>query len=162
MAAFFLYRYFFPSAERQIIRRLDNLATDVSFSNVSGSQSNQITAGLFADRVADYFTDDVTLLLEDIDGYSKSLTSQEGVRLSLFTVRSRLDSLAVTFLDPQVRVESSESSGRSGQVSVTVRIAWEEAGRKSNLSARELSLSLVKLDNQWLISHLETVAVIRR
>ncbi|HEY4476764.1 MAG TPA: hypothetical protein VJB69_02205 [Candidatus Paceibacterota bacterium] len=161
VGAFFLYRYLFPSAERQIIRRLNNLATDASFAVGSEGQlkPGQITSGLFAKRVTDYFTRDATLVLEDIDGYSRSLTGSEEIRQSLFAARSQLDSLIVAILDPQVRVESP---GRSGQVSATARVSWEEAGQKLILSARELSIGLVKLDRQWFISRLETVSVIKR
>ncbi len=161
VAVLFFYRYLFPSAERQIIRRLDNLAAAVSFPTASGTQPrpSQIASGLFAKRVADYFTNDAILVLEDVGGYSKSLTGQEEIRSSLFAVRSQLNSLTVSIFDPQVKVESS---GQSGQVSATARAVWKEVDQESNLSARELSFSLVKLDGQWFISHLETVSVIRR
>ena len=157
IGGFFLYRYFFPNTERKIIRHLNSLVETVSFAR-SENSSGQIATALWAERLAEYFTENATIMLEDVTEQIWSLNGREQLKQTMLAARPRLESLDVSISDPVVSVKSSTV----GEATVTIKARWQEGELDSNFWAREAVFELEKRDQQWLIIKVESVPVIRR
>lgn len=154
----FSFRYFFPSDERQIIRRLNDLAEAASFTNVDDGRG-QLAAARWAERLARYFTEGATVMFEDVDGQTWSFDNREHLRQTMLAARPHLESLTVAISDPQTLVTEPSIAGRT---TVTVQARWREAELESNIWAREVSFNLVKSGRQWFINRAESAPVIKR
>ncbi|MEK7585152.1 MAG: hypothetical protein AAB455_01375 [Patescibacteria group bacterium] len=155
---FFGYRYFFPNPEKQIKNRLAELAQAASFSSDPSQKTGQIASGLFADRVANYFALDANLIFYDLEDKNHSLTGREAVRRSAFSLRSQFSSAKFELLDPKVIKLDADTS----QISVTLKFTLKDMARAAEVSAQELLVELIKIDDHWLVAKIETVPVIKR
>ncbi|MEK7208910.1 MAG: hypothetical protein AAB677_01475 [Patescibacteria group bacterium] len=147
--------YFSPSDKRQIKTRLIDLTEDLSF---SAKNSGQIATALWADKIADYFSEVVAITLEEVNGQTWSLDKRENLKQTLLAARPRLGSLKVSMNDLVVSVESSITS----RAIATLTAQWQEKGFDSSLWAREVIFELVKHDRQWFVVKVESVSVIKR
>lgn len=153
----FLFRYLFPNEEKQIIRRLNDLAAAVSFEGSVGR--GQIATAFWVERLTDYFTETLEIKLEDLDGSSWSFEGRAELRQVLLGLPRQLESLTVKFRDPEVLTVKRSLTAKAR---LTVEARWQESGADSSLWAHEVSLELVKQEREWRISQVESVTAIRR
>jgi hypothetical protein len=145
--AYWLWTVFFPSPEKVIRSRLNDLAKTVSFD----SRGGMLSQALNAEKVADFFTVDVDIQI-DVAGYGRqTLQGRDEVQQAAMAARSRLTALKVGFVDINVKLAPD---GQSAKVNLTGNA--NVPGEK-DISAQEFNFVLKKVDGKWLISHVETV-----
>lgn len=145
--AFWLWTVFFPSPEKVIRSRLNALAKMVSFD----SRGGMLSQALSAERVGDFFTQDVDIEI-NVSGYeTTSLHGRDEVQQAAMAARSRLSALKVGFVDINVKLDPD---GQGAKVNLTGNA---NVPGERDISAQEFNFVLKKVDGKWLISHVETV-----
>jgi hypothetical protein len=137
----------FPSPEKVIRSRLNNLAKTVSFEPKDGA----IARAYNAQKAADFFTVDVEANL-DIKGYEPIILNGRDEILQRALVASRvLQGLNVEFLDINITLgpdKQTATANLTGKATIS-------GDREFN--AQEFNFQLKKVDGKWLIYRVETV-----
>ncbi len=136
----------FPSAERIIRKRLNELAKTASFSSKEGLVAKAWNASL----LSGFFTPDVEVTIE-VPGRQHTISGRDELLQAAAAARSGLDSLTIEFPDIKITLAPDRTSAT---VNLTARgkISTE---RDSYL--QELKVRMIKVKRDWLINQIETV-----
>ena len=141
------------SEVRQLSRRLDALAETASV----GSGETNLVRMAKAARLAGYFTEDIT-----IDLGSPSTVIRGRDTLMTMAVRTPVspEGLRIELVDVQITVDAE---GARAIASMTVQGSGIDfATGDQMIDAREIEMTLVKVDGEWLIQRVNAVSAIRR
>jgi ketosteroid isomerase-like protein len=137
---------FFPSPEKVIRKRLVELAKTASFSSKEGL----VAKAWNANRLADFFTEDVEVTVE-LPGDQHTLSGRAELLQAAAGTRSRFSSLSVEFPDIKVTVAPDRTSA---VVNLTAR---GKIPGERDYYLQELRMRMVKVKRDWLINQVETV-----
>jgi hypothetical protein len=139
MIAGLVYRYW-PSDERSIKRHLSNLAEALS---IPSTDSHEERVTRFA-VLREYFSPDVRIRLDDREFVSRDTLLDE-----LGRWQPPPGGLAVEFVDVTVALAADNASATVG---LTAKASTTRPGGESTLDQRAASLTMVKRDDDWVIS----------
>ena len=138
---------FFPSPEKAIRSRLNNLANTVSFEPKDGT----IARGYSVQKAAGFFTLDVEAQA-DIRGMQPlHFSGRDEIQQALLWGANSLRGLKVEFLDINVTVEPDKQTAKAN---LTAR--WAISGNR-DFDVLEFNFLLKKVDGKWLIYRVEMV-----
>ncbi len=151
-AGFFVWWHFFPSPERAIKSRLNDLAETISF----GPSDQGISRMLAADKVGGFFMLEVELTI-DVPGYRarQTINSRTEIRQGLLGAQQNFNSVNVEFLDINVTVDPGGTSAVAN-LTLDLHIRGERA------VLQELNVTFQLVEGKWLISKVETVQTLSR
>ncbi len=139
--------FLFPSPERVIRGRVQDLARLASFSSKEGT----LAKAYHSEQLADFFAKDVVLVL-DVPGSSvRTWRGRDTVQEIAMKARTVLNDLQVKFPDVAVSVSPGQ---REAVVNVTAEIRY--SGHQTP-DVQELELRFEKIGGDWLIKRVETV-----
>jgi len=153
-AGIWLWMYLHPGPEAAIRRRLDDVATEFSFSGDEG----MLARAAQAQKLAGYFGRELSVTV-DLPGLSsyETMSRDEIAQLALGLRSSpRLRSLKVQCLDPVITLGADH---KSAIVELTIRA--ESAGDKY-LVVQEMRFMMKEVDGEWLILRVDTVKTLNR
>jgi hypothetical protein len=145
-----LWAILFPSPEKVIRRRLDEVARRVSFTPNEGSLAR--LAG--AQSLAGYFATNVEVNINTREEKQQSFVGRDQITQAAVAARSALGSLNVKFLDVDVTVAPNKQSA-TADLTVDADVSGQP-----NAVVQEVKLSLKKTGGQWLITRVATVRVL--
>ena len=150
VVGWFCWRWFFPSPERVIRKRLDELAKSASFT----PNESPLAQAANSIKAASYFSPDVVVNV-DVRGLKRqTYTGRDHLRVTMAGSRQFLGSLQVEFVDVNVVLAPDK---KSAVVNLTAK------GKiPGDLQVQELKLTMEKMDGDWLISRVETVKTLSR
>ena len=138
---------FFPSPEKAIRSRLNNLAKTVSFEPKDGT----IARGYSAQKAAGFFTLDAEVQV-DVRGMEPlHFNGRDEIQQALMWGARSLRGLKVEFLDINVTLEAGKQTAKAN---LTGR--WTVSGNR-DFDVMEFNFLLRKVDGNWLIYRVETV-----
>ena len=141
------------SEARQIRRRLGALAETAS---VGGGETNLVRMAKAA-RLAGYFTEDITI---DPGSPSTVIRGRDALRVMAARTQMSPEGLRIELVDVQIAVPAE---GARATASMTVQGSGGDfATGDQMIDAREIEMTLVKLDGEWLIQGVSAVSAIRR
>ena len=141
------------SQERQIRRRLDALAETAS---VGGQDTNLVRMAKAA-RLVGYFTEDVTI---DLGSSSTAIRGRDALMAMAARIRVSQEGLRIELVDVQITVAAE---GPRATASMTVEGSGADfATGDQVIDAREIEMTLVKMDGEWLIRDVSAVSSIKR
>ncbi|HRT07741.1 MAG TPA: hypothetical protein P5038_11945 [Candidatus Paceibacterota bacterium] len=147
IAAFYLWRWWFPDPELEIRRRLQEVAQLASF----GNNEDPLAKASNAHKLTTYFSSDATILVEGSGHPQMRISGQQELLQTAMAARQNLASLKVEFLDVTVALASGK---QAAQVNLTARA--RVPGERDELIA-ELNFFFKKIEGDWLITRVETV-----
>jgi hypothetical protein len=136
----------FPSPERMIRKRLDELARTASFSSKEGLVAKAWNATM----LADFFTEDVQVTVE-VPGAQHTISGRAELLEAAAGARSTVGSLSIEFPDIKVTLAPDRTSAI---VNVTAR---GKIPGERDFYLQELRLRMIKIKRDWLINQVETV-----
>ena len=141
------------SEARQIRRRLGALAETAS---VGGGETNLVRMAKAA-RLAGYFTEDITI---DPGSPSTVVRGRDALMAMAARIRVSPEGLRVELVDVQI---ADDAEGARATASMTVQGSGVDFATDDRMiDAREMEMTLVKLDGECLIQGVSTVSAIRR
>lgn len=145
-----LWTVLFPSPEKIIRRRLDEVAKHVSFA------ANESTLARLASAqgLADYFATNVEVNVNTREGDRQEFVGRPQITQAALGARSALGSLSVKFLDVNVTVAPDQQSA-TADLTVDANVSGQP-----NAIVQEVKITLQKIGGQWLITRVATVRVI--
>ncbi len=141
------------SEARQIRRRLDALAETAS---VRVGDTNLVRLAKAA-RLAAYFTEDITI---DLGSPPTVIRGRDTLMAVAARTQVSPEGLRIELVDVQITVDAE---GARATASMTVQGSGIDfATGDQMIDAREIEMTLVKLDGEWLIQGVSAVSAIRR
>lgn len=151
-----------PGEQRKIARRLDQLAEAASVN----ARENPVIRMANAARVSRYFTEDIRI---DTDRDSRPIQGRDAVAILVAQAQAAVEDLRVRFTDVAITVSAPENA----TAHLTLVVFGRQRGHVGpetpeshtggaadpgpSLDARELLLTLRKVDGDWLIAHVEVI-----
>ncbi len=136
----------FPSPEKIIRKRLDELARTASFSSKEGLVAKAWNASM----LADFFTEDVQVTVE-VPGAQHTISGRAELLEAAAGARSTVGSLSIEFPDIKVTLAPDRTSA---VVNLTAR---GKIPGERDFYLQELRLRMIKIKRDWLINQVETV-----
>ena len=150
-AGFWLWAFFFPSAEKVVHKRMASLAETASFS----AQASNISRAAKALAFIGFFSDDAQIIM-DVPGLgTHSFSGRDEIRETGNVIFAGLPGLNTTFLDATVRIGADK---KSAEASCTFR---GRVGNDKDYGVEELHFSWQQVDGVWLITRAETVKTLK-
>ena len=147
-ACFFLVSLIFPGDETLIDRKLDALAEFVSISPQQGLMTREDIRA----QVDTFFDSEIRIQLNLPDGQANLfLSGIEKLKEYILMVRSQVRLLNVDFLEQSIEITEPHTKAVAF---VTVRA---RVPSRPELEFSEFRLDLVKKDNEWKITHVESI-----
>ncbi len=144
---FWLWIILFPSPEKQVLKKISNLAEIATFTADAG---NFMRAGKVSNLIG-YFSTDAQIIM-DISGVGHgSLNGRDEIRETAAGVFMRMKSLDVKFLDAKAKIGADKLSA---EVNCTAEVRADE---NKDFGVEELRFELRKIDGNWLITRVESV-----
>jgi hypothetical protein len=146
-AAIWAWTWFFPSPQKAIRKRLDEVAATASFSANEG----QVAKFQNVQKLMSFCTPDIQI---SIDAYGQHVTSGSKDELFQATMYARTQlfgSLKLQFVDPVV---TFAPNGQTAFVNVTVR---GTVPNEKEMMVQECKFTFQKDGRSWLIRKVETV-----
>lgn len=141
------------SEARQIHRRLDALAETAS---VGGGETNLVRMAKAA-RLAGYFTEDITI---DLGSPSTVIRGRDALMAMAARTQVSAEGLRIELVDVQITVGAE---GARATASMTVQGSGIDfATGDQMIDAREIEMTLVRLEGEWLIQGVSAISAIRR
>ena len=141
------------SEARQIRRRLDALAETAS---VGGGETNLVRMAKAA-RLAGYFTEDITI---DLGSPSTVIRGRDTLMAMAARICVSPEGLRIELVDVQIAVDAAGARATASMAVQGSGIDFATGDRM--IDAREMEMTLVKLDGEWLIQGVSAVSAIRR
>jgi hypothetical protein len=144
---FWLWTVFFPNPQTVIRKRLDKVATLISFTGKEGN----IAKIANVQQLTGYFAPNIEITVDTPAQSKQTLTGREELTQAALGVRSMLSGLNVEFIDQTITLSADKTEAT---VSLTgkARVPGDR-----DLLVQELKFTLQKIDGDWLIVRIETV-----
>jgi len=145
--AFWLWTVFFPNPETVIRKRLDKVATLISFNGKEGN----IAKIANIQQLTGYFATNIVITV-DTPAYSQhTLNGRDELTQAALGVRSMLSGLSVEFLDQTIAL-SPDKTEATVNLTGKARVPGDR-----DLLVQEMKFFLRKIEGTWLIVRIETV-----
>ncbi len=144
---YWLWTVIFPNPEKVIRKRLDKVATLVSFTGKEGN----IAKIANIEQLTGYFAADIEIIVDTPAQSQHTLSGRDELRQAALGVRNMLSGLNVEFLDQTITFNADKTEAT---VSLTGRA---RVPGDRDLLVQELKFTLRKMDGDWLIVRIETV-----
>ena len=141
------WKALFPGPEKAIRRNLTQFAHAISF----GSNEGNLTRVSSSQKAVSLCTSNVEISVEATGYPPQSLNGSAELFQALMLARTRLASLQVEFLDPNISLAPNK---QSAVVDLTAR--GRSPGER-DMQVMELKFTLQKVGGHWLIRKIETV-----
>lgn len=142
------WSYLFPSDEVRILRRLEQLAGEVTRS------ADDRSVGLArAARMAAYFTADVVI---DPGSHVPALHGREALMALAGSLQPRTGSMRVALGDADVTLD-----GDGANVTLTVTVTRNEGTPEASFDAREFGVRMVREQDAWLVARVTAIDTLR-
>lgn len=146
-AGFWAWRVFFPSPERIIRQQVQELGKAASIA----PNEAPLARLLNAQRVTDFFANDVEVSVE-VPGYgTRTLSGKEDLIRASTMARNNLTSLKVEFPDIAITVAPDKTSAT---VALTLKVYLPG---EAEFRVQELELKFARIGKKWLITRFRTV-----
>jgi len=142
-----LWTVFFPSPEKAIRQRLDQIAQTASF---RPDETPLLVAGK-AQKLAEFMSTNVEVTLESAGQMAQTLSGRDEVMQAAAGAHATTRSLVVQFLDIDVIVGGDK---QSAVVNLTLKA---RADGENDLMVQPMKLTFRKVGRDWLITRVETV-----
>jgi len=147
-----LWRYFHPTPQDAIRRRLADVARAASYTEPGGL----IARAVKAQELAGYFAPEVAVRI-DLPNLSRhEAGSRDEIMRDAMVLRTMFRSFKVQLLDPNITVGADQMSA-----SVDLTLRAETAGDKY-LVVQEIKFTLRQVNGEWIIIRVETVRTLNR
>ena len=142
-----LWTVFFPNPETVIRKRLDKVATLISF----GTKEDNIAKIANVQQLTGYFATNIEITVDTPAQSKQTLTGRDELTQAALGVRSVLSGLSVEFLDQTITLSADKTEAT---VSLTgkARVPGDR-----DLLVQELKFYLRKINGDWLIVRIETI-----
>jgi len=147
-----LWRYFHPSPQEAIRRRLADVARAASYTEPGG----MIARAAKAQKLAGYFATEVSILIDVPDQSHHEAASRDEIMRSAIGMRNVFRSFQVQLLDPNITVGGDQ---KSASVDLTLRV---ETPGDQYLIVQEIKCILRQVEGEWIILRVETVKTLNR
>lgn len=147
-----LWRYFHPSPQDAIRRRLADVARTASYTEPGGL----IARAAKAQKLASYFAPEVAVRIDLPDQSRHEAASRDEIMQRVLGLRSFFRSFKVELLDPNITVGADQ---KSAIVDLTLRV---ETPGDQYLIVQEIKCTLRQMDGEWIIIRVETVKTLNR
>jgi hypothetical protein len=144
---YWLWLVLFPTPEKLIRSRVREVASSASFENTEGPVAKMINA----EKLAGYFASDAKIYLEGPETGRHAVNGRDEIVQAAVAVRSLFSSLAVKFVDVNVKVLEG---GDTARVELTARV---QARGETDFLIQELLITFKRLEGEWLITRVETM-----
>ena len=141
------WKAFFPGPEKAIRRNLTQFAQAISFSSNEGN----LTRVADSQNAVSLCTSNIEISVEATGYPPQSVNGPAELFQALMLARTRLPSLQVEFLDPNISLAPNKESA---VVDLTAR--GRSPGER-DIQVMELKFTLQKVGGHWLIRKIETV-----
>lgn len=148
---FWLWTVLFPSPEKAVLKKVSALAATATF---SVDASNLTRAGK-ASSVVGLFASDTEIVLDIAGVVTRTLSGRDEIREVALGGFVNLPSLQVKFLDATAKISADK---KAATVSCTAEL---KAGNQKDFGVQELRFRFKKIENDWLITRLETVKTLQ-
>ena len=142
---------FFPGPEKAIRRNLTQFARAITFSSGEGN----LTRVADSQKAVSLCTSNIEISVEAPGYPPQSVNGSAELFQALMLARTRLSSLQVEFLDPNISLAPNKESA---VVDLTAR--GRSPGERE-MQVMELNFTMRKVGSQWLIRKIETVKTLR-
>jgi hypothetical protein len=139
---FGVWWYFFPSPERAIKKRLNNLSELIS-ADVAGSNIKRVAN---IHRIINYFASDVTIRADAVSRYSEVITGRDTLMQGLMGARTQFQRIEAKFYNIAVQVDPS---GTNATVLLTALV---RLNNQEDPFLGDAKVGMRKEDGKWLIS----------
>jgi hypothetical protein len=147
-----LWRYFHPSPQEAIRRRLADVARAASYTEPGG----MIGRAARAQKLAGYFAPEIAIRIDLPNQSSHEAASREEIMQTALRLRSVFQSFKVQLLDPNITVGADQ---KSAIVDLTLRA---ETPGDQFLVVQEIKCTLRQVDGEWIILRVDTVRTLNR
>lgn len=147
-----LWRYFHPSPQDAIRRRLADVARTASYTEPGGL----IARAAKAQKLASYFAPEVAVRIDLPDQTRHEAASRDEIMQRMLVLRTFFRSFKVDLLDPNILLGADQ---KSASVDLTLRA--KTAGDEF-LIVQEIKCTLRQVDGEWIIIRVETVKTLNR
>ena len=144
---FWLWTVLFPSPEKIIRRRLDEVAKHVSFAPDEGALARLANV----QSLADYFSTNAEVNIDTREEGQHDFAGRDQITQTALAARSVLGSLNVKFLDISVTVATDKQSA-TADLTVDANISGQP-----DAIVQEVKITLQEIGGQWLITRVETI-----
>jgi len=141
------WRILFPSPEKVIRSRLNDLAETVSFEPGEGT----ISKGYKTQKLMEFFTTDVEINVDLKEYPAQTLSGRDELIQSAMWIQSRFKSVKVELIDINITLEPDK---QKAVANLTCKLFL--SGER-DFTPQELNFMLKKVDKKWLIYRIETV-----
>jgi hypothetical protein len=147
-----LWRYFHPTPQEAIRRRLADLARAASYTEPGGL----IARTAKAQRLAGYFAPEVAVRIDLPDQSRHEAASRDEIMRIAMALPTWFRSFKVAILDPNILLGADQ---KSASVDLTLRA---ETPGDQYLIVQEIKCTLRQVDGEWLILRVDTVRTLNR
>jgi hypothetical protein len=147
-AGWFAYRYFFPDDEAQIRRVLERIADAVG---AGAEEEGEVSRLARAASVRNQLDPQISV---DAGPPFSRMSGRDAIIGTIARLHGSVRDLDVEFRDVQITVDAGSSSAR---VHLTAEARFRERSGTGGLEARELEVTMRKLEGDWVVSHVALV-----
>ena len=142
-----LWRYFHPTPQEAIRRRLADVARAASYTEPGG----MIARVAKAQKLAGYFAPEVAVRIDLPDQSRHEAASRDEIMRSAIGLRTWFRSFKVQLLDPNITVGADQ---KSAIVDLTFRA---ETPGDQYLEVQEIKCTMRQVEGEWIILRVDTV-----
>ena len=142
-----LWLMLFPSPEKVIRHRLMKLAQKLSFSSSEGALARIASV----ESVGGFFATNVEVNIDVPGRVQHSFLGRAEITQAVLASRSAVSGLRVKFPDVNVTVMPDKQNA-TADLTLDASVSGE-----TDAIVQEIKVTLIKVDGQWLITHIETV-----
>ena len=146
-----LWTILFPSPEKIVLKKVSALAEMATFS----ADASTLTRAGKASGVVGLFASDAEIVLDIASVVTRTLSGRDEIREVALGGFATLPSLQVKFLDATAKISADK---KSATVSCTAEL---KAGNQKDFGVQELRFRFRLIENNWLITRLETVKTLQ-
>lgn len=147
-----LWRYFHPTPQEAIRRRLADVARAASYTEPGGL----IARAAKAQKLAGYFAPEVAIRIDLPDQSRHEAASRDEIMGITMRLRTFFRSFKVQLLDPNITVGADQ---RSAIVDLTLRA---ETPGDQYLIVQEIKCTMRQVGGEWIILRVDTVKTLNR
>jgi hypothetical protein len=142
----------FPSPEKQVRKRIAEVASLASFSTGEGL----VRQGLRVQSLANCFGAKVEVTIDLPGNQHHELAGRDEITQTALLARQNFRWLKIELLDPTVVLSADK---QTAVVNLTLRVRFPD---QRDIVVQEMKFSLQKADREWLIIRIETVRTLSR
>jgi hypothetical protein len=151
IAAFFAWRFLFPSPESLIRKQLKKLARIATFEN-----EGPLAKAYNARALAEFFSTNIEVAVDIPGASTENLAGRQDIQQAAFIAREHFHSMKVEFVDVQI------SLGPGPDIALAHLTAKVTLPGESNFSPAELNFRFRKENGSWLIYRVEPVKTLSK